>query len=180
MEIVPHPVVVDETEADVTTQHRAPSPRVLGAGLGLVLGPPESTDRFVLDAGETGGRLSIVEHTIAPGVLAAPMHRHEREDEYSFVLEGRVGAVFDGVEVYATAGDFVRKPRGEWHTFWNAGDTTLRILEIITPGGLEELFRLMGQPDAGPDLLAEVEPRFGCSVDEERTAAIIDRHGLRA
>lgn len=133
----------------------------------------------MLDASETDGRLAIVEHTIAPGVLAAPMHRHEREDEYSYVLEGRVGAIFDGVEVYAAAGDFVRKPRGEWHTFWNPGDGPLRILEIITPGGLEELFRLMGAPDAAPDLLDDVETTFGCAVNDDETAALIDRHDLR-
>jgi mannose-6-phosphate isomerase-like protein (cupin superfamily) len=154
-------------------------PRVLGPAQGLILGPPEATDRFIVDSVETTGRLAIVEHTIAPGVLAAPMHRHEREDEYSFVLEGRVGAIFDGVEVYATAGDFVRKPRGEWHTFWNAGDGPLRILEIITPGGLEELFRLMGAPDAPPDLLEGVEDSYGCAADESETATLIQRHGLR-
>lgn len=154
-------------------------PRVLGPAQGLILGPPEGTDRFMVDSAETTGRLAIVEHTIAPGVLAAPMHRHEREDEYSYVLEGRVGAIFDGVEVYATAGDFVRKPRGEWHTFWNAGDGPLRILEIITPGGLEELFRLMGAPDAPPDLLDDIEDSYGCAADEHETAALIQRHGLR-
>lgn len=153
-------------------------PRVLGPSQGLILGAAEATDRFILDSAETAGRLAIVEHTIAPGVLAAPMHRHEREDEYSYVLEGRVGAIFDGVEVYAATGDFVRKPRGEWHTFWNAGEGPLGILEIITPGGLEELFRLMGAPDASPNLLDNVETTFSCAVDDGQTAALIDRHDL--
>jgi hypothetical protein len=78
-----------------------------------------------------------------------------------------------------TAGDLVRKPRGEWHTFWNAGDGPLRILEIITPGGLEELFRLMGSPDAAPDLLDDADHSYGCTVDEDQTAALIERHELR-
>jgi mannose-6-phosphate isomerase-like protein (cupin superfamily) len=162
------------------SQAAVTAPRVLGPAQGLVLGAPEATDRFVLDSTESSGRIAVVEHTIAPGVLAAPVHRHDREDEYSYVLEGRVGAVFDGVEVYATVGDFVRKPRGEWHTFWNAGDASLRILEIITPGGLEELFRLMASPDAPPDLLHDVEHSYGCAVDEVQTAALIERHGLRS
>lgn len=155
------------------------APRVLGPGQGLILGAPEASDRFMLDSTETESRLAIVEHTIAPGMLAAPMHRHEHEDEYSYVFEGRVGAIFDGVEIYATVGDFVRKPRGEWHTFWNAGDGPLRILEIITPGGLEELFKLMGSPDAPPNLLDDVETSHGCAVDEDRTAALIERHELQ-
>jgi len=155
------------------------APRVLGPGQGLILGEPEASDRFMLDSTETAGRLAIVEHTIAPGMLAAPMHRHDREDEYSYVLEGRVGAIFDGVEVYATVGDFVRKPRGEWHTFWNAGDTPLRILEIITPGGLEELFKLIGSSDTPTDLLDDVETAYGCAADEDQTAALIKRHNLQ-
>jgi mannose-6-phosphate isomerase-like protein (cupin superfamily) len=154
-------------------------PRILGPGQGLILGEPQASDRFMLDSTETAGRLAVVEHTIAPGMLAAPMHRHEREDEYSYVLEGRVGAIFDGVEVYATVGDFVRKPRGEWHTFWNAGDTPLRILEIITPGGLETLFRLMGSSDTPSDLLDAAQTSYGCAVDEELTAALIERHHLQ-
>jgi mannose-6-phosphate isomerase-like protein (cupin superfamily) len=47
--------------------------------------------------------------------------------------------------VYAEPGDVVAKPRGQWHTFWNAGDSTLRILEIITPGGVEELLKELGR-----------------------------------
>ena len=31
-------------------------------------------------------------------------------------------------------------PRGHWHTFWNAGEEPLRVLVLIVPGGLEELF----------------------------------------
>ena len=72
--------------------------------------------------------------------LAAPLHRHNREDEYSFVLEGRMGALLGDDVVYAEPGDLVYKPRGQWHTFWNAGDKPARILEIISPAGFEQFF----------------------------------------
>ena len=49
--------------------------------------------RFMLAGDETGGGFSLVEHPIPPRALAAPLHRHSREDEYSFVLEGRLGAM---------------------------------------------------------------------------------------
>ena len=42
---------------------------------------------------EAGRRFALVEHPIPPRALAAPMHRHRREDEYSFVLEGSIGAM---------------------------------------------------------------------------------------
>jgi len=84
--------------------------------------------------------VALIEHIVPPRVLAAPLHRHSGEDEYSVVLEGRLGVFQDGDEVVATPGDVVFKPRDHWHTFWNAGDEPLRILELIAPGGIEELF----------------------------------------
>lgn len=77
--------------------------------------------RFLARAVDTGGALSIVEHPIPPRGLAAPLHRHAREDEYSYVLEGTMGAQLGDQVMEATAGSLVFKPRGEWHTFWNAG-----------------------------------------------------------
>ena len=54
--------------------------------------------RFMVDGAESGGGFSLVEHPMEPHALAGPMHRHSREDEYSFVLEGRVGADLGGHE----------------------------------------------------------------------------------
>ena len=108
-------------------------------------------------------------------MLAAPMHRHEREEAYSYVLEGRVGVIFDGIELYAnaTVRDLVRKPRGEWHAFWTAGDGALRIIDLSRSGRLEELLRLMGSTDVSSDLLDDVEDSYGCAVDENRNAVLV-------
>src|SRR3712207_4473855 len=77
--------------------------------------------RFMAWSEETGGGFSLVEHPIPPKTLASPYHRHSREDEYSYVLEGRMGAILGEDVVYAEAGDFVFKPRDQWHAFWTAG-----------------------------------------------------------
>src|SRR3954453_18408932 len=113
-----------------------------------VLGPADGTAgtlraigvRFMVGGAESGGGFSLVEHPMPPHALAAPLHKHSREDEYSYVLEGRMGALLGDDEVYAEAGDLVFKPRDQWHTFWNAGDEPCRILEIIAPGGFENFF----------------------------------------
>jgi mannose-6-phosphate isomerase-like protein (cupin superfamily) len=155
--------------------------RVLGPRDGEVAGDPAGrTDRFMIDSADTGGRLSVVEHTVPPHVLAGPLYHHSREDEYSYVLEGRLGTVLGDQEVVAEAGDLVFKPRGQWHTFWNPGDTPTRILELITPAGLEELFRELGTPgvEMDPATLPALAARYGCQVDFEGTVAIIQRHGL--
>ena len=154
-------------------------PRVLGPEAGERSGHSDyCVDRYMLDGAETEGRLAIVEHILAPHALAAPMHIHTREDEYSYVIEGRLAAVFDGEEVVAEAGDFVFKPRGEWHTFWNPSDTTTRILEILTPPGLEDLFRKLGDSKLDPETLPALAAQWGCELDFEATGAIIAKHNL--
>src|SRR3954469_19286390 len=83
--------------------------------------------RFMIDTEEThDGGFSLVEHPMPPHALAAPLHRHTREDEYSYVLEGRVGALLGGEVVHGKPGDLIFKPRDQWHTFWNAGDEPAR------------------------------------------------------
>src|SRR6476620_2355923 len=49
--------------------------------------------RFMVDGDEAGERFSLVEHPMSPRALAAPLHPHTREDEYSYVLQGRMGAL---------------------------------------------------------------------------------------
>ena len=101
--------------------------------------------RFMAWGEETGGTVSIVEHPIPPRALAAPLHRHTREDEYSYVVEGRVGAWADGEVVYGEPGDLIFKPRNQWHTFWNDGDEPARLIEVISPAGFEHFFDETGR-----------------------------------
>jgi mannose-6-phosphate isomerase-like protein (cupin superfamily) len=141
--------------------------------------------RFMLGANETGGGFSLVEHPIPPRALAAPLHRHAREDEYSFVLEGRVGALLGDEIVYGEPGDLIFKPRGEWHTFWNAGDEPARILEMISPAGFEQYFEEMvellqkspGPPD--PSELGAIAARHGLEIERDSIARLTEEHGLR-
>ncbi len=152
--------------------------RVIRAGEGEVLGPPAGCrDRFLVDSAAWGGRFAVVEHLLAPRAIAAPMHRHTREDEFSLVLEGRVWFVVEGEEHVAEVGDLVFKPRGEWHTFFNAADEPARLLELISPGGLEEAFRAI---DTAPDDvdLGPLIAHYGCEGDLEATAPIIEHHRL--
>ena len=139
--------------------------------------------RFLIDGPETGERFSLVEHPMSPRALAAPLHLHTREDEYSFVLEGRMGALLGDEVVEAGPGDLVFKPRNQWHTFWNAGDEPARILEIISPAGFERFFRelsdLGGAIGADPGELAALGERYGHSFKLDSVPELLDRFGLR-
>jgi mannose-6-phosphate isomerase-like protein (cupin superfamily) len=165
----------------MTNQAQVPTARVLGAGEGrIVPSLGHLSNRFLIDGGETGGRFSLVQHLFQPNALAGPVHRHRDEDEYTYVLTGRIGAVLGGEEVVVGPGDLIFKPRGQWHTFWNAGDEPAAVLEVISPAGLEELFRSFEEFTAPPDpqVLAARAARYGCDLDFDATFPIIDRHGL--
>ena len=139
--------------------------------------------RFMIDGSEAGERFSLVEHPMSPRALAAPVHRHTREDEYSFVLEGRMGALLGDDVVEAGPGDLVHKPRNQWHTFWNAGDEPCRILEIISPAGFERFFAELdaigGVTGAGPDAVAALSERYGLEMRPDTVPELIERFGVR-
>jgi mannose-6-phosphate isomerase-like protein (cupin superfamily) len=139
--------------------------------------------RFMIDGDETDRGFSLVEHPMSPRALAAPLHRHTREDEYSFVLEGRMGALLGDDVVEAGPGDLVFKPRNQWHTFWNAGDAPCRILEIIAPAGFERFFRelvdLGGVVEAGDEALAQLNERYGLEMRGETVPELCERFGLQ-
>ena len=141
--------------------------------------------RFMIGSGEAGGGFSLVEHPIAPRALAAPLHRHANEDEYSYVLEGRMGAQLGDEIVEAGPGELVFKPRNQWHSFWNAGDEPARVLEIISPGGFEKYFEEIApllppsRPEPDFPALAEVRARYGLEMDTDSIGPLVERHGLR-
>jgi quercetin dioxygenase-like cupin family protein len=110
------------------------------AGMTRTADLPGLKNRYVIESSETDGRFALIEHTIPPRTLAAPIHTHEREDEYSYVLSGRMGAQIGDETIEAGPGELVRKPRGIPHAFWNAHDEECVLLELISPGGFAEYF----------------------------------------
>jgi len=138
--------------------------------------------RFMVDGAASGGGFALVEHPMEPRALAAPMHRHSREDEYSFILEGRVGANLGGEIVYGEVGDLIFKPKGQWHTFWNAGDSRARILEIISPAGFEKFFDevtdLAARGELDPGRMAAKAAEYGVELDLSSVPGLTSAHGV--
>lgn len=141
--------------------------------------------RFMVEGAQSGGNFALVEHPIGPRALAAPLHTHEREDEYTYVLEGEIG-VQVGEEVrVARPGDLVFKPRGVPHAFWNAGDEPARALEIISPAGFEHYFAeispLLPPNHTGPpdeEALGAIMARYRLDMDFSSIPMLVERHGL--
>src|SRR5207249_10920833 len=135
--------------------------------------------RFRSEADETDPGFSLVGHPMSARALAAPLQRHSREDEYSYILEGRMGALLGDDVVEAGPGDLVFRPRDQWHTFWNAGDEPCRILEIISPAGFERFFQELsdigGALKADPEKLAQLNERYGLELQPETVPELLER-----
>jgi len=83
----------------------------------------------------------------------------------------------------AGPGELVFKPRGEWHTFWNAGEAPCRILEIIAPAGFErffaELVDLGGVAQADQATLGNLCQRYALEMDPASIPDLVERFGVR-
>jgi quercetin dioxygenase-like cupin family protein len=115
---------------------------VMGPGDGQTVANPAGGGlTYKARSGQTGEALTAWESTAARGE-GPPLHLHVNEDEFMYVLEGRLRFRLDETDHTAPAGSFVFIPRGLPHTWQNAGDGDARILFVFTPGspGMERFF----------------------------------------
>lgn len=124
-------------------------------------------------AQDTGGLMSIIEVTEAPGV-EAPLHVHHREDESFWILEGDVTFRIGDEQVHARPGDYVFGPRNIPHAY-TVGERGCRMLFILTPGGFENLVREMSEP-AATRTLPPPGPEPG-EAELEQAQLIAGEHG---
>jgi len=141
--------------------------------------------RFMIGGEQTQDNFALVEHPIGPRALAAPLHTHRYEDEYTYVLEGEIGVQVGEEVLVARPGDLVFKPRGVPHAFWNPADQPARALEIISPAGFEryfaELAPLFPPANRGPldeEAVGAVRDKYGLEMDMGSIPVLAERHGL--
>jgi len=107
---------------------------------------------------------SLIEANAPPG-SAVPLHRHTREDETFFVLEGKVEVQCNGRTIVLEKNGTVFLPRDIPHSYRNSGNEPARYLVLITPGGfekyLEELASLPKNQPPAPETLVAMGKRYG-------------------
>jgi mannose-6-phosphate isomerase-like protein (cupin superfamily) len=112
-------------------------------GEALRLRPPSRSGNVTIkvDRRAAGSPLIAAGHQrLGPGA-SIPVHLHEHQDEVLFVHAGRGVAVFDGRRVPVRPGSTVFVRRRVWHGVDNTGRTDLHLVWMISPPGLEEMFR---------------------------------------
>jgi quercetin dioxygenase-like cupin family protein len=96
----------------------------------MVLG---STHVSKLTPEQSGGACYAMEITIPPGG-AAPMHSHDIDSEFFYVMDGELTLYTPDGETVARVGDFCFLPACGRHAFSNNGTTDVRALVVGTPG----------------------------------------------
>lgn len=119
-----------------------------------------------LSGEDTGGAYAVMEDQTPPE-MGPPLHRHSREDESFYVLEGDYVFEVDGQPIFARTGSSVYAPKGTAHRFKNVGTTPGRLLVTVQPAGLDAFF-------------ADIDKATGSTSEPDPTVVlpIFEKHGL--
>ncbi len=112
-------------------------PSLLHADQGQVVRARGDLYLFKALAAQTEGHYSLFEgrHVAGGGV---PLHRHQKDEEGMFVLEGRYRFQLGEQSVELGPGDFIHVPRPTPHAF--EALVPSRLLVIVSPGGFHERY----------------------------------------
>lgn len=130
---------------------------------------------------DSGGGLAMMEVEIPAGTLVKP-HNHTREDEYSLILAGTVGVRVGDQVLEATAGSYLVKPRGTPHAMWNAQSTAAKVLEILSPAGLEGYFEALAPVLARHDPADKyygLAEEYGLAIQDEWIEELEHTYGVK-
>jgi quercetin dioxygenase-like cupin family protein len=141
---------------------RSIDPFVVRRGEGEVIpGPAGGGATLKARTETTGGSFTLIEIEIGPK-QGPPQHRHRREDEMWYILDGSFRFIADGELFDAPPGAFVFVPRGTAHCFQNLDERPGHLLVMFTPSGMERFFEEHAMLPPGP-------------VDPERYREIAER-----
>jgi quercetin dioxygenase-like cupin family protein len=119
---------------------------------------------ILLDGKQTGEKFATVLVISPPGGGPGP-HYHDREDEWFYIVEGRVSFLMNGTWTDLSPGDCVYSPRGSIHGFKNNTDQPIRVFINVTPAGLERFFaeaaEEWAQPEPDMNRLTALDEKYG-------------------
>jgi quercetin dioxygenase-like cupin family protein len=134
----------------------------------LHAGPVEI--RFLIDADESGGSVTMFECLVPASVQVPAPHSHDAFEETIYGLEGVTTWTVDARTLDIRPGEAFCIARGAVHGFGNHGTEDAKFLAVATPGVM------------GPDYFREVHDVLasnpGGPPDLAKIAEVMRRHGL--
>ena len=107
-----------------------------------------------------------------------PPHIHSREDEFFYVLSGKI-RVYVGGEVFSvTAGQCIFLPRRKPHA-WLIGSEEIHTIAVSTPGGFNDALNRLGTPAERMEVPADVDTVTYANADLTETINVFRQYGVR-
>ncbi len=157
------------------------SPKMVAPGEGktvLLFGVRFS---YKIVSADCGGTLAALEVEIPARTLVKP-HNHSREDEFSLVVSGTVGARVGDRVLEAGPGAYLVKPRGTPHAMWNAASVPAKVVEILSPGGLEGYFEklapILAEHGTSPEYYQLAED-YGITIQNDWVEKLERSYGVK-
>jgi quercetin dioxygenase-like cupin family protein len=126
------------------------------------------TVRFLVEAGDSNGTISVFECGVPADARVPAPHSHDAFEETIYGLEGVSTWTIGGETVQIAPGDAVCIPRGTVHGFDNRGDVDAKFVAAATPGVFgrayfKELAAVLAASAGRPDhtAIAEIMRRHG-------------------
>lgn len=157
------------------------TPKLVPPGEGKTVNLYGVRFEYKVVAADSGGGLAMMEVDIPPGTLVKP-HNHTREDEYSLVIAGTVGVRVADQVLEATAGSYLVKPRNIPHAMWNAESSPAKVLEIVSPAGLEGYFETLAPLLARHDPAAKyygLAEEYGLTIRDDWIEDLEQTYGVK-
>ena len=146
-----------------------PRPKMAAPGEGKTIMLFAVRFDYKVTSADSGGDLAALEVTIPPRTLVKP-HNLRARTSSRWCWPGPSGPG-SGTRWWRPApGASMVKPRGTPHAMWNLGPEPARVLEVVSPGGLEDYFEELAPalaakiPPAEYDALAE---RYGLTIQND-------------
>ena len=157
------------------------SPKMVAPGEGKTVMLFGVRFRYKVESGDCGGSLAVLEVEIPAKTLVKP-HTHAREDEFSLVIEGTVGARVGDRVLQAGPGTYLIKPRSVPHAMWNAASAPAKVVEILCPGGLESYFEelapILAQHGTPPEYYQLAET-YGITIQNDWIEDLESTYGVK-
>ena len=126
--------------------------------------------RFLVDAQDSGGSVTVFECSVPAGAKVPAPHSHDGFEETLYGLAGVCTWVVDGERLELAVGESLCIRRGQVHGFVNEGTDEVKFLAIASPG-------VFG-PAYFQDIAAVIASSAGGPPDLEAIGAVMRRHGL--
>jgi quercetin dioxygenase-like cupin family protein len=129
--------------------------------------------RFLATGKDTNGKYALWENLVPPGG-GPPLHVHSREEEGFYILEGEIKFQAGDQQIVATAGMFMNMSIGLPHSFKNESGKPAKMMIIVAPAGLENMFLEAGAalPDGSTNALPKTQDEIN------KLVAIAPKYGI--